>query len=158
MNKYQCYSVYRNLELSFSRGCMFWYLYFKKETALRTIFYISFMWGIYPNSSRNVIGSTQVPVRPWNNARRGTWGIPPPVKLECGHITIAVLVRRKSKQKKIDKRKSTRSLTTYTFACLRYCLTGMSIVERIKEKVSQIHCLKPLPIFSQYYRSTLYII
>jgi hypothetical protein len=34
----------------------------------------------YPASLQNVGGSTQVPVRTWNNARKGTWGLPPPVK------------------------------------------------------------------------------
>jgi hypothetical protein len=43
----------------------------------------SFMWGSYPASVRNVVASTQVPVPAWNNARKGTWGLPPPVKLEC---------------------------------------------------------------------------
>jgi hypothetical protein len=50
----------------------------------------SFMWGSYPASLRNVGGSTQVPVRAWNNAWKGTWGRPPPVKLECRDMTYTV--------------------------------------------------------------------
>jgi hypothetical protein len=47
----------------------------------------SFMWGSYPASLRNVSGSTQVPIRAWNNARKGTWGLPPPVRLERRDMT-----------------------------------------------------------------------
>jgi hypothetical protein len=38
-----------------------------------------FMWGSYPASVRNVGGSSQVPVRTWNNSRKGTWSFPPNV-------------------------------------------------------------------------------
>jgi hypothetical protein len=37
----------------------------------------------YPASLRNAGGSTQMPVQALNNARKGTWDFPPPVKLEC---------------------------------------------------------------------------
>jgi hypothetical protein len=54
------------------------------------------MWGLYPASLRNVGGSTQVAVRAWNNARKGTWGLPPPVKLERRQMTYTVPVWRKN--------------------------------------------------------------
>ena len=38
--------------------------------------------------------STQVSARAWNNARRGTRGLPTPVKLASCHITFTVLLRR----------------------------------------------------------------
>ena len=59
----------------------------------------SFMWGSYPAGLRNFGGCTQVPARAWNNAGRGTWVLPPPVKLECHHITSTVLVRHKIQPK-----------------------------------------------------------
>ena len=55
-----------------------------------TFFY--FMW---------IDSSTQVPARAWNNVRRGTWGLPPTVKLESRHITFTVSVRPKTQQKNI---------------------------------------------------------
>jgi hypothetical protein len=60
----------------------------------------SFMWGSYPASLRNVGGSTQVPVRAWNKARTGTWGLPPPVKLERRDMTNTVSMWRKTQDKK----------------------------------------------------------
>jgi hypothetical protein len=67
----------------------------------------SFMWGSYPASLRNVGCSTQVPVRVWNNARNGTWGLPPPVKLERRHMTYTVTVWRKPQlNKQTNKLKS----------------------------------------------------
>jgi hypothetical protein len=57
------------------------------------------MWGSYPSSLRNVGGSTQVLVRAWNNARKGTWGIPPPVKLERRDMTYTVSMWRKTQNK-----------------------------------------------------------
>jgi hypothetical protein len=59
----------------------------------------SFMWGSYPASLRNVGVSTQVPVRAWNNARKGTWGLPPPVKLEHRDMTYTVSMWRKTQNK-----------------------------------------------------------
>jgi hypothetical protein len=56
----------------------------------------SFMWGSYPTNLRNVGGSTQVPVHAWNNARKGTWGLPPPVKLERRQMNYTVSVWRKT--------------------------------------------------------------
>ena len=41
-------------------------------------------------------GSTKVPACAWNNAQRGTWGLPPPGKLESRHIAITELVRNKT--------------------------------------------------------------
>jgi hypothetical protein len=61
------------------------------------------MWGSYPASLRNVNGSTQVPVRAWNNARKGTWGLPPPVKLERRNITYTVLMWCKTQNKQTNK-------------------------------------------------------
>jgi hypothetical protein len=58
--------------------------------------FVFFMWGSYPAYLRNVGGSTQVPVHAWNNARKGTWGLPPPVKLEHRHMTYTVSVRYKT--------------------------------------------------------------
>jgi hypothetical protein len=45
---------------------------------------------LHVHSLQNVGGSTQVPVRAWNNAREGTWGLPPPVKLERRDMTVTV--------------------------------------------------------------------
>jgi hypothetical protein len=45
-----------------------------------------FMWGGLTASQRNVDGSTQVPVRAWNNARKATLGHSPPGRLESRHI------------------------------------------------------------------------
>jgi hypothetical protein len=59
----------------------------------------SFMWRSYPGSLRNVGGSTQVPVHAWNNARKDTWGLPPPVKLDCHQMTYTVLVWCKTQTK-----------------------------------------------------------
>jgi hypothetical protein len=56
--------------------------------------------GSYPASLRNVGGSTLVPVRAWNNARKGTWGLPPPVNLERRHMTYIVSVWRKTQSNK----------------------------------------------------------
>jgi hypothetical protein len=52
-----------------------------------------------PASLRNVGGSTQVPVRAWNNARKGTWGLPPPVKLDRRDMTYNVSMWRKTQSK-----------------------------------------------------------
>jgi hypothetical protein len=52
---------------------------------------------------RNVGGSTQVPVRAWKNARKGTWGLHPPVKLERRQMTYTVSVWRKTKIKQKKK-------------------------------------------------------
>jgi hypothetical protein len=59
----------------------------------------SFMWGSYPASLRNVGGSTQVPVRAWKNARKGTWGLPPPVTPERRDMTFTVSMWRKTQNK-----------------------------------------------------------
>jgi hypothetical protein len=64
------------------------------------------MWGSYPASLRNVGGSTQVPVRAWNNARKGTWGLPPPVKLERRDMTYTVSMWRKTQNKQTKTHKS----------------------------------------------------
>jgi hypothetical protein len=64
----------------------------------------SFMSGSYPASLRNVGGSTQVPVRAWNNARKGTWGLPPPVKLErrdMTYYTVSMWRKTQNKQTKL---------------------------------------------------------
>jgi hypothetical protein len=50
-------------------------------------------------SLRNVSGSSQVPVRARNNARKGTWGLPPPVKLERHDKTYTVSKWRKTQNK-----------------------------------------------------------
>jgi hypothetical protein len=73
----------------------------------------SFMWGSYPASLRNVGGSTQVPVRAWNNAREGTWGLPPPVKLERSDMTYTVSMWRKIQNKKKKKKKARVSTNKY---------------------------------------------
>jgi hypothetical protein len=49
---------------------------------------------------RNVGGSTQMPVRAWNNARKGTWSLPSPVKLKRSHITYTVSVWWKTHSEK----------------------------------------------------------
>ena len=58
------------------------------------------LWIISCEEQRNVGYTTQVPVRTSNNAHRGTWGLPPPVKLEIRHINFTVLVWRKTIPKK----------------------------------------------------------
>jgi hypothetical protein len=59
------------------------------------------MWLSYPaRFIRNDGGSTQVPVRAWNNARKGTWGLPSPVKLERRDMTYIVSMWRNPPQKK----------------------------------------------------------
>ena len=68
---------------------------FESHQGLR-IFHVS-----YPARLGNVGGSTQLPARTWNNARRGTCGLHSPVKRECRHITCTVLVRRKTQPKTI---------------------------------------------------------
>jgi hypothetical protein len=60
------------------------------------------MWGSYPASLRNVGGSTQVAVRAWNNARKATWSLPSPVKLERRDMTYTVSMWRKT-QKQTNK-------------------------------------------------------
>jgi hypothetical protein len=56
------------------------------------------MWG-------NVGGSIQVPVRAWNNARKDTWVLPPPVNLERRDMTYTVSMWRKTQK---NKNKQTR--------------------------------------------------
>jgi hypothetical protein len=60
------------------------------------------IWGVRGRvvSLRNVGGSTQVTVRAWNNARKGTWGFSPPVKLERRHMTFTVSVWPKTQSNK----------------------------------------------------------
>ena len=57
----------------------------------------SFMWRSYPASLGNV-----EPACAWNNARRGSWGLPPPVKLESHHMTFTMLMQRKIQQRRGD--------------------------------------------------------
>jgi hypothetical protein len=57
------------------------------------------MWGSYLASLRNVGCSTQVPVCALNNARKGTWGLPPLVKLERRDMTYTVSMWRKTQNK-----------------------------------------------------------
>jgi hypothetical protein len=56
----------------------------------------------YPASLQYVGGSTQVPVRACNNARKGTRGLPPPVKLERRQMTYTVSVWRKTQDKQTN--------------------------------------------------------
>jgi hypothetical protein len=67
----------------------------KMFTYLQTFFTMQF----YPASLRNVGGYIQVPVRAWNNARKGTWGLPPPVKLERRNMTYSLSMWRKTQNK-----------------------------------------------------------
>jgi hypothetical protein len=53
-----------------------------------------------------------VPVRAWNNAQKGTWGLPLPVKLECRDMTNTVSMWRKTQNKNKQK------VTIMIFACL----------------------------------------
>jgi hypothetical protein len=76
------------------------------------------MWGSFPASLRNVGGSTQVPVRAWNNARKGTWGLPPIVKLERRNMTYTVSMWRKTQNKQTNKRTSVLLSNTSIRACL----------------------------------------
>jgi hypothetical protein len=46
-------------------------------------------------------GSTQVPVCAWNNARKGTWGLPPPVKLERRDMIYTVSMWHKTPNKQL---------------------------------------------------------
>jgi hypothetical protein len=68
------------------------------------------MWGSYSASLRNVGGSTQVPVRAWNNARKGSSGIPPPVQLERHQMTYTVSVWRKTQTNKLSGKQGKSSL------------------------------------------------
>ena len=52
---------------------------------------VSFMWESYPASLLNVVTHSCL-----NNARRGTWGLPPQIKLVNRHITFTVSVRGKT--------------------------------------------------------------
>ena len=56
----------------------------------------SFILGSYLVSLWNISESTQVLVCALNKAWNGTWGLPPPVKLESPHITFTMLVRHKN--------------------------------------------------------------
>jgi hypothetical protein len=73
----------------------------------------------YPASLRNVGGSTQVPVRAWNNARKGTWGLPPPVKLERRDMTYTVSMWRKTQNKQTNKQKP-KMLLLYHYKTIAY--------------------------------------
>jgi hypothetical protein len=53
--------------------------------------------GGYPASVRNIAGSTKVPIRAQNNARKGTWGLSAPVMLKCRHMTYTVSMWHKTK-------------------------------------------------------------
>jgi hypothetical protein len=44
---------------------------------------------------------TSVPVRDWNNARKGTWGLSPQVKLERRHMTCTVSPKQNNNNNKI---------------------------------------------------------
>jgi hypothetical protein len=57
------------------------------------------MRGSFPASLRDVGGSTQLPIRALNNERKGTWGIPPPLKLERRDMTYTVSMWRKTQSK-----------------------------------------------------------
>jgi hypothetical protein len=94
----------------------------------------SFMWGSYPASLRNVGGSTQVPVRAWNNARRGTWGLPPPVKLERRDMTYTVSMWRKTQNKTKNKK----------FICMRKMrvIGGLIILDKIYNSISSYYAPK----------------
>jgi hypothetical protein len=56
----------------------------------------SFMWGTYPASLRKVGGPTELPIRAWNNAQRGTCGVPSWVKLERRGMTYTVSMWRET--------------------------------------------------------------
>ena len=58
------------------------------------------MWRSYQALLRNVGDFTQVAGHVWNNAGIGTWDLPPPINLECRHITLTVLMRRKTQTPK----------------------------------------------------------
>ena len=74
------------------------------------------MWGSYPASLWNVDGSTQVPACAWNDAPRGNWGLPSPVKLESRYITFTVLVQPKTQPKKSIKiRKKQKYIVHFCF-------------------------------------------
>jgi hypothetical protein len=101
----------------------------------------SFMWGSYPACLRNVGGSTQIPVRAWNNARKDTWGLPPTVKLERCDMTYIVLMWRKTqnKQNEISPSVSLRLFDAFVgsiinYACLVWGLTKSKDIERLHLK------------------------
>jgi hypothetical protein len=56
-----------------------------------------------------------VPNRAWNNARKGTWGLPPAVKLERRDMTYTVSMWRKT-QNKTNKNKLTKNKTSQLVA------------------------------------------
>ena len=69
-----------------------------------------FMRGSYPASLRKVSDDQWFYLGAWNNARMGTWGLHPPVKLENRHTTLTVLVpKNKKTQPKCSVRNSIRS-------------------------------------------------
>jgi hypothetical protein len=57
-----------------------------------------------------------VPVRAWNNARKGTWGLPPPVKLERRDMTYTVSMWRKTQNK--QKKKNSYHWVFLLVACI----------------------------------------
>ena len=64
------------------------------------LLFITALFHIFINFASGTSGVyTQVPASGWNYARTGVWGLPPPVKLKCRHITLTVFLRRKTQPK-----------------------------------------------------------
>jgi hypothetical protein len=83
---------------------------------MHVFLYSMFIWLILQLSLRNGGGSTHVPVRAWNNARKSTWGLPPPVKLERRDMTYTVPMSRKTQNKQTKKKQL--SVFIHVYYCL----------------------------------------
>jgi hypothetical protein len=73
------------------------------------------------------LDSTQVPVRAGNNARRGTWDLPPPLKLERRQMTYTVPVRRKTQLDKQKYMKTNVSWMTRNWNLLNMSFSNFSL-------------------------------
>jgi hypothetical protein len=104
-------------------------------------------------SLRKVGGSTQVPARPWNNAWRGTWGLPPPIKAGkkidekflAGHIrmtrlecTVAHMGFPAATLNKHIKKKNHMFIAKFfkNYQSLNNCLLGMISVSQLNDCVN----------------------
>jgi hypothetical protein len=63
-------------------------------------------------------GTLVVPVRAWNNVRKGTWGLPPTVKRERRHMTYNVSVWRKTQLIKKKQKTKHDKITVHEYVYL----------------------------------------
>ena len=64
-----------------------------------------------------------------NNARRGTWDLPPPVKLDSGHITFTVLVWCKTQPWEINFIQKKKDNLVFSYAFFIFKLKNMKEIE-----------------------------